>query len=174
MVLGSSTQEHLSQWINTFASKAREIAKHHNIYDLEASNGWLEKWKGRHNIKKMAVSGELGKVSGKTVDSGKEHLPEIIEGYKRKDIWNIYERWCFRKALPVKGLAQKAKACHNGGKVSKLRLTVAFFVNVSSEKQKAVVIWKVAKPHCFKGIKKNHPPVEYFDQKRHEKSFKHF
>ena len=83
------------------------------------------KWKARHNIKRMAVCGESGEVSGKKVDSWKELLPRIVEGYKLEDIRNMDESGCFWKAMPNKGLAEKGKACQ-GGKVSNLRLTVAF------------------------------------------------
>ena len=38
------------------------------------------------------------------------------------------ETGCFFKALPAKGLAQKEKKA-KGGKTSKHRITVAFFVN---------------------------------------------
>ena len=111
----------------TLCEKAREIVKRLELSDFKASNGWLEKWKARHNIKKMIISGESGEVSGKTVESWKERLPEIVEGYKAEDIWNMDESGCFWKALPDKGLAQKGKSC-KGGKKSKQRITVAFFV----------------------------------------------
>ena len=91
----------------TLCEKAREIAKRLELSNLKASNGWLEKWKARHNIKKMIISGESGEVSGKTVESWKNCLPEIVEGYKAEDIWNMDESGCFWKALPDKGLARK-------------------------------------------------------------------
>ena len=69
------------------------------------------------------------------------------------------------EALPSKGFAQKGKACH-GGKSSKVRLTVAFFVNASGDKEKPVVVWKSAKPRGFKGINKSRLPVQYFDRKK--------
>ena len=149
----------------TPCAQALEITKRLQVGDFKASNGWLEKWKARHNIKGMTISGESGEVSSKTADSWKERLPEIIHGYKPEDVWNMDESGCFCKALPDKGFAQKGKACH-GGKSSKMRLTVAFFANASGDKEKPVVIWKSTKPHCFKGINKSHLPVEYFDQKK--------
>ena len=43
------------------------------------------------------------------------------------------ETGCFFKALPEKGLAKK-KSQARGGKKSKTRLTIAFFVNAAGEK----------------------------------------
>ena len=63
----------------------------------------------------------------------------------------LWMRVVLLEALPSKGFAQKGKACH-GGKSSKVRLTVAFFVNASGDKEKPVVVWKSAKPRGFKGI----------------------
>ena len=34
------------------SQQAKKIAEHLNIEDFKASNGWLEKWKAKHNIKK--------------------------------------------------------------------------------------------------------------------------
>lgn len=42
----------------------------------------------------------VGDVSGVTVSSWKEGLPEIVRGYDKK---NIYETGCFWRALPKVG-----------------------------------------------------------------------
>ena len=56
----------------------------------------------------------------------------------------------FLKALPSKGLTQKGKKC-KGGKKSKQRMTVPFFVSADGGKiDKPIVIWKSKKPRCFK------------------------
>ena len=39
----------------------------------------------------MRVCGESGDVSGETIDSRKERLPELVEGYAMDDIWNMDE-----------------------------------------------------------------------------------
>ena len=60
------------------------------------------------------------------------------------------ESGCFFNAFPSKGLAQKRKKC-KGGKKSKQRMTVAFFVNADGgEVDKPIVIWKSKKARCFK------------------------
>ena len=63
------------------------------------------------------------------------------------------ETGCFFKALPEKGLAEK-KSQARGGKNSKTRLIIAFFVNAAGEKAiKPLVVWRSKKPRCFKNIK---------------------
>ena len=71
-----------------------------------------------------------------------ERIVELTEGYKLEDIWNMDETGCFFKTLPEKGLVEKGKKA-KGGKKSKQRLTVAFFVNAAGQKiDQPVVIWK--------------------------------
>ena len=53
---------------------------------------------------------------------------------------------CFFKALPEKGLAVK-KSQARGGKKSKTRLTIAFFVNAAGVKViQPLVVWRSKKP----------------------------
>ena len=60
------------------------------------------------------------------------------------------EPGCFFKALPGKGLVEKGKEA-KGGKKSKQRFTIAFFVNAAGEKiNEPFVTWKSKKPRCFK------------------------
>ena len=146
--------------------KAKEITERFGFEDLKASNGWLDRWKKRHHIKQMAVSGESGGVSGATVDSWKERLPHILEGYSPEDIWNLDETGCFWRALPDKGFGQRTKEC-KGGKKSKQRMTVTFIVNAAGASEAMpIVIWKSEKPRCFKHVNKSQLPVLYFSQKK--------
>ena len=146
--------------------KGLEIAERLNVPDFKASNGWLDRWKTRNNIKQRVISGESGEVSSDTVQSWMERLPLITEGYDAKDIWNTDETGCFWKSLPDKGLASAKKEC-KGGKKSKLRLTILFFVNALGESEcKPIVIGKSENPRCFKGIDKFQLPVHYYSQKK--------
>ena len=70
-------------------AKGKEIATCLGIDGFEGSSGWLTKWKGRYNIKKIRVCGESGNVSGETITSWKERLPELLQGYKAEDIFNL-------------------------------------------------------------------------------------
>ena len=49
--------------------KAKQIASSLGKHDFKGSNGWLQKWKHRYNIKQLRINGESGDVEGSTVDS---------------------------------------------------------------------------------------------------------
>ena len=57
--------------------KAMEIAAKLNLGDFKASNGWLDRWKKKHDLRLMNICGESGSASSVTVDSWKERIPEI-------------------------------------------------------------------------------------------------
>ena len=94
--------------------KAKEIAIKLGKPNFKGSRG---KWKKRFNVKELKICGESGDVEGATVESWKEVLPEIVQGYKKDDILNMDETGLFWRA--------KSKQC-NGGKKIKQRLTIAF------------------------------------------------
>ena len=87
--------------------EALQIALKLNVTGFTASNGWLEKWKTRHNVKQFSVAGEDGEVNAETLESWAERLPEIVKGYELKDIWNADETGLFWHALPDKSLSVK-------------------------------------------------------------------
>ena len=107
--------------------KAKEIARHLGIADFQGSRGWLEKWKQRFNIKQMRVCGESGDVRGKTIESWKERLPEILEGYGAEDVWNMDESGIFWKALPDYGFGRKGSQCKGGKKQAACHCCVVRF-----------------------------------------------
>ena len=128
-------------------AKAKEIAERLEKPNFKGSNGWLCKWKERYNIKEFAVCGESGDVQGSTIDSWKERLPEIVSGYTKENIYNMDETGVFWRALPSKGFGEKGKGC-KGGKQSKHRITVAFFVSAAGVKEKPT-----GKPTLFEKIR---------------------
>ena len=106
---------------------------------FKASNGWIEKWKRRHNVRYVKISGESAAVSRVTVELWKEQICELVEDYAAEDIWNLDETRCFWKALPERGFAQKGCSCH-GGKKLKLRMTVTFLVSAAGGKETAIKV----------------------------------
>ena len=91
--------------------KAIEIAGQLGCEEFKASNAWHDHWKNATmHVRQMKVSGESGDVSGANVNSWKERLPDILQGYSAKDVWNLDETGCFWRVLPDKGFNQQAKA----------------------------------------------------------------
>ena len=130
---------------------------------FKASNGWLDSFKKRHNIKQMAISGECADVQEETVAGWHERVKFIMKGYQPQDVWNTDETGCFYRTLPNKTLADMKKECR-GGKMAKERLTIAFFVNAAGEKEPPVIIGKSASPRYFKGLRDKANPhgLPYF------------
>lgn len=85
-------------------AKAIAVAAVMELGHFKASNGWLEEFKTRYNIKGMTVSGESAEVRRETVESWKEHLPQILAGYRPKNILNMDETCKFYLALPNKSV----------------------------------------------------------------------
>ena len=134
-------------------------------YDgFKASRGWYY-----YGIKQRAVEGESGQIKTETVESWMERLRELCKGYKLEDIWNEDETGCFFRGLPDKSSAGEGCRC-KGGKKSKLRMTVAFFVNAKGEKEEPpIAIWKSKNPRCFKNLRDKRRPanVTYFSNPKH-------
>ena len=151
--------------------EALEISKRldsANFEQFKASNGWLEKWKARYGIVNRLVEGESGEVQEQTIESWMERLREICIGYRLQDIWNMDETGCFSRALPDKTFSERGKRC-KGGKSSKQRVTVAFFVNAAGGKESdPVVIWRSKAPRCFKSLRDKTRPanVHYFTNQK--------
>ena len=64
----------------------------------------------------MKINGELGDVQGETVDSWKERLPKLLQGYSKENISNLNETVGFWRALPDHGFGKKGSQCKGGKK----------------------------------------------------------
>ena len=142
--------------------EALQIALKLNVLGFTASNGWLEKWKTRHNVRQFSVAGEDGEVNAETIESWAERLPEIVKGYELKDIWNADETGLFWRALPDKSLSVKKGRC-KGEIYAKQRITVLLIVNALLEKEPSIIIGGSLTPRCFKNVKdKRRPCGSYY------------
>ena len=90
-------------------AKAKEIAAWLGKPEFEGSSGWLSRWKQRYNVRGITICGESGDVSGETVTSWKERLPEILEGYDKEDVYNLDETGCFWRLFQPVALGRKGK-----------------------------------------------------------------
>ena len=131
-----------------FLAEANEIALKHNYNKFSASNGWLQRFSIRHQIKFANLHGKSAEVSDEAVDQWKEKLPAICAGYHPRDIFNCDETGVFFCALPQKYLTPNG-AQTSGIKVSKDRFSMLVCANALGEKQQLWIISKAKKLHSF-------------------------
>ncbi|XP_025414693.1 tigger transposable element-derived protein 4-like [Sipha flava] len=135
-----------------------KLAKKMNVKDFKASNGWLEKFKKRHDIVWKQVSGEANDVNQETAVEWKQKISRLIAGYEVKDVCNNDETSLFFRGIPTKSLVLKSESC-SGGKEAKDRLTVVMYSSIAGEIRKPLVIGKSKKPRCFKNMDISPLPV---------------
>ncbi|CAC5416811.1 Tigger transposable element-derived protein 4 [Mytilus coruscus] len=136
-------------------TKAEEFAKRLDHPEFKCSNGWLDRFKDRHNItfKKICVEAKSVDVNSEAMNDWVTELKDIMAEFTPDHILNADETGLFFKLLPEKTLELKGVDC-SGGKRSKERLTVKVCINMSgSAKVEILVIGKSVNPRCFKNVK---------------------
>ena len=122
--------------------KAKEMPDFLRVHNFRASKGWLDRCKKRYNVKKMKIIGEARNVRGEMVDSWKERLPELLQGFLSYNIWNLDETTCFWRALHDHDHGfEKKKSQWIGGKKTNW-VTIALLVNADRQMEDTIVIWK--------------------------------
>uniref|UniRef100_UPI00358E07B1 jerky protein homolog-like n=1 Tax=Myxine glutinosa TaxID=7769 RepID=UPI00358E07B1 len=129
------------------------------------STGWLYRWKNRHGIRALKISGE-----DKSCDdaAAAEFIPELrniieSEGYSPDQIYNADETGLFFKCLPDRTLAsRKEEQRTTGYKKYKDRVTILVGTNASGEhKLRPLCIGKFQNPRCLKHVNRETPPISY-------------
>lgn len=144
--------------------KALEIAAQMGKTEFKGSNGWLEKWKKRYNIKQISLrTNQAGDLHGLTVDIWNERLPKLLHGYRSEDVWNLDEMSLLWSALPDKRLAQIGVSCELENP-NEHRVTILFIVNANGGKETPIVIGKPDNPGALNDGETSQYPVMYFNQ----------
>ena len=132
--------------------KAKQIADCLGVANqFSASEGWLQKWKQRNNVRSYKVCGESGNVDLEAAAQWKTSLTSLISGYDLKNVFNMDETGFFFRALPDSTLNHVAESC-KGGKQGKDRVTVALTCSAMGEKLPPLIIGKSKNPRAFRGI----------------------
>jgi hypothetical protein len=86
---------------------------------LKFSNGWVERFKNRHQLRSIVFHGEAGSVDVEAVRKERERLGPIVGAYKDKDVFNADESAIFYAMPPDRGLARENRQGTKGNKVRK-------------------------------------------------------
>jgi len=124
--------------------------------DFHASNGWLHKWKKRHQIRQLTITGERLSADEEGSANFSTGFCKFIgdHHYSRDQIYNADETGLMWKSLPSKTLVATYEKKAPRRKVLKDRVTIMICSNASgTHKIPLLVIGKVKKPRCFKNIK---------------------
>ena len=120
---------------------ARELSK----ADLKCNDGWISRFKNRHNISLGKISGEANSVNCADVRNWIEQIWNKIKvDYKENEIFNIDETGLFYNLTPDKILSVKGEKCI-GGKLSKERVTVL----VGVREEEVARYWEIKKSPMF-------------------------
>src|SRR5437764_4221599 len=145
-------------------TKALDFAVLCNEEKFKASNGWLDNFKKRHNLRQYNIHGEASSAPIQDLDSMRGRLRQTLRDYDPKDIFNCDET----------GLFWKMKLNHtisNGPvvrtKQSKDRITILLTCNsTGTEKLRPLFIHKYENSRVLKNISKNSLLVNYYWNKK--------
>lgn len=91
------------------------------------TNGWLEKFKRRNNIRKFMLHGEASSAPLASLPEARTRLQAIISGYDLDDVYNVDETALFFRTIPNQTLGKKAKAGTKMVRVILLHIVINFF-----------------------------------------------
>jgi hypothetical protein len=128
--------------------QAEKFAKQLGHENFTCNNGWLDRFKNRHNIVYAKVSGQALSVDSKTASEWvKSVWVECQQGYSEKDIYIADETGAFYNMMPNSAFKLKGEKCV-GRKMSKNHLTVLICVNMTgTDKKKDSLLLENHKNH---------------------------
>ncbi|XP_054008672.1 jerky protein homolog-like [Hylaeus anthracinus] len=118
-----------------------------------ASNGWLESFKRRHNLRVGGVYREWVDVNAFAPEKFPEELNRILtdEDIFEADVYVMDVMSLMWKALPQRLVLHEGEQCVNGRKISKDCITVALCANTTgAHKLPILFVHKYANPRVLK------------------------
>ncbi|KAL4132268.1 hypothetical protein QTP88_009457 [Uroleucon formosanum] len=126
--------------------KAEFFAEKIGHSDFKATEGWISRWKDRHNIKFKRFHGEKSSTDTNGANEWSlAKLPEILKKISPQDIYNADETGLFYRATPDGSLCYKRETLEGSNKAMD-RITVLCCCNMTgTDKKKTVDNWKIRK-----------------------------
>ncbi|XP_029656090.1 tigger transposable element-derived protein 6-like [Octopus sinensis] len=129
---------------------AKKLSKKINYESFKASNGWLDRFKKRHELLFKTISGEKNSSDLSTVSNFFADYDNCLETVGSENIFNCDETALYIKRTPSKSFVQFDKC--NGIKMSKEKVTLLLCCNALGEKLKPLLIGKFKSPRCLKNF----------------------
>ncbi|POW06416.1 hypothetical protein PSHT_10385 [Puccinia striiformis] len=98
---------------------------------LKLSNGWLDSFKARNNLKMYKKHGEAAQADELTISQEVDRLQKLISRFPPNDVFNMDETGLFYAMPPDRGLAYSQE---HGIKSNKTRITIALTCNSTGTK----------------------------------------
>ena len=145
---------------NILSTKALGFAFLLKEEKFKGSDGWIDNFKKRHNLRQYNIHGEAASAPLQDLDTMRENLRETLKEYDPENIFNCDETGLFWKMKPSRTISNGPVS---GTKQSKDRVTVLLTCNVTgSEKLCPLFIHKYENPRPLKNIDKRTLPVDYY------------
>jgi len=131
----------------------------------EISKGWIDRWKARHGIRSIRISGEIRSSDSAAAEAFLPELQRVVEteSLVPDQIWNCDETGLCWRMTPAHTLAARSDTtASQGHKQAKERLTVLLACNWSgTHKPRPLVIGRSRSPRCFHHVNMDALPVVY-------------
>ncbi|CAM4653484.1 unnamed protein product [Lepidochelys kempii] len=125
--------------------------------EFKASQGWLNSFRNRFNLKNVQTTGEAASANEEAAKAYPEQLKKIIEekGYLLKQVFSADETGLFWKKMPNCTYTSKSERQAPGFKAAKDHVTVLFCGNAAGHLIKPGLLYRAANPRALKGKNKN-------------------
>ena len=146
--------------------KAKRIQSALNLFsipenktEMKFTNGWLHRFKRRHNFKRYKSHGETGDADHAAAAAALPQLRRLASKYCLNDIFNADELGLYYTASPNSTIAL---APLSGRKKSKERVTFLVCSNVDgTDTIPPLMIGKARRPRCFQGVNPKQLGIDY-------------
>ena len=129
--------------------KAEMIAKQLGHDQFKSSDGWLNRWKKRHDLRYTKLYGEASEAEEAAAMWTSENVHELLKKYKPVDVYNAEETAFYFRALWDSTYVKKSsRKLARVSKVAKDRLTVLVCCNMTGDKHGLLVIGRSQLQEC--------------------------
>ncbi|KAK3851777.1 hypothetical protein Pcinc_041598 [Petrolisthes cinctipes] len=143
---------------------AEKFARHLNIPDFKASEGWVTRFKVRHGLSNKKTHGESLDAATENIDQFRDKLRRLIdcEGLSLNQVYNADETGLYFRSIPTNTLADEKEKCVPGRKLSKTRVSALCGANATgSHRLQPVVVGTAKNPRCLRGLMDRLPVIYY-------------